>query len=228
MRLLPINVNTFFTLRAFVNCLSSAVSGNVTITWTTSSPSTSTRTRSTSSPPERVQVKSKLVFSMSNTVRFRNPVCLWFIRITRPQLQLQMGLVMWTNFDNSQVSTKSANNEGRVYYRKSTKLKILVYLHLKRNVFLSCCWLSMLQIVTKSLWYGRGKFIRQFWHTYRLFVKPYYDNTSILLRTFLTQDIGYQTRSQCFSESAIPAVGHTQRATIDCERSQIHVMTVKS
>ena len=24
----------------------------------------------------------------------------------------------------------------------------------------------------------------------------------------------------------IPAVGHTQRATIDCERNEIHVMTV--
>lgn len=28
-------------------------------------------------------------------------------------------------------------------------------------------------------------------------------------------------------ESAIPAVGHTQRATIDCERNEIHVMTVR-
>ena len=30
------------------------------------------------------------------------------------------------------------------------------------------------------------------------------------------------------SESAIPAVGHTQRATIDTERHEIHVMTVRS
>ena len=27
--------------------------------------------------------------------------------------------------------------------------------------------------------------------------------------------------------AAIPAVGHTQRATIDCEKSEIHVMTVR-
>ena len=26
--------------------------------------------------------------------------------------------------------------------------------------------------------------------------------------------------------AAIPAVGHTQRATIDCQSSEIHVMTV--
>ena len=26
----------------------------------------------------------------------------------------------------------------------------------------------------------------------------------------------------------IPAVGHTQRATIDCERNEIHVMTVSN
>ena len=30
------------------------------------------------------------------------------------------------------------------------------------------------------------------------------------------------------SESAIPAVGHTQRATIDTERHEIHVMTVRA
>ena len=32
--------------------------------------------------------------------------------------------------------------------------------------------------------------------------------------------------SSAAAAAMIPAVGHTQRATIDCERNEIHVMTV--
>ena len=34
------------------------------------------------------------------------------------------------------------------------------------------------------------------------------------------------TTSNGAAAAMIPAVGHTQRATIDCERNEIHVMTV--
>lgn len=39
-----------------------------------------------------------------------------------------------------------------------------------------------------------------------------------------TDEVDIISTGSC-AESAIPAVGHTQRATIDCERSDIHVMT---
>ena len=36
------------------------------------------------------------------------------------------------------------------------------------------------------------------------------------------------TTSNGAAAAMIPAVGHTQRATIDCERNEIHVMTVSN
>ena len=37
---------------------------------------------------------------------------------------------------------------------------------------------------------------------------------------------GNNSSSAAAAAAMIPAVGHTQRATIDCERNEIHVMTV--